>query len=251
MVPAYRYAASMTESPGNQPVTGASAGESAAFEDDDYRRAVVDLLGAIAYGELTAFDRLSADARLAPSLEDKIAISQMACVELGHLVQLRDRITELGADPSAAMAPFRSALDLFHEHTAPADWWEGLIKAYVGDGMAADFYREIAAYLDTRTRDLIVSSLEDAGQSAFVVDRVKAAIAEDPRLGGRLALWGRRLMGEALTQAQRVAAERDALSALLAGGVDRPALDLAAIGRMFARITERHAERMGVLGLDA
>ena len=58
-------------------------------------------------------------------------------------------------------------------------------------------------------------------------------------------------MGEALTQAQRVAAERDALSALLAGGVDRPALDLAAIGRMFARITERHAERMGVLGLDA
>ena len=175
----------------------------------------------------------------------------MACVELGHLVQLRDRITELGADPSAAMAPFRSALDLFHEHTAPADWWEGLIKAYVGDGMAADFYREIAAYLDTRTRDLIVSSLEDAGHSDFVVDRVKAAIAEDPRLGGRLALWGRRLMGEALTQAQRVAAERDALSALLAGGVDRPALDLAAIGRMFARITERHAERMGVLGLDA
>ena len=58
-------------------------------------------------------------------------------------------------------------------------------------------------------------------------------------------------MGEALTQAQRVAAERDALSALLAGGVDRPALDLAAIGRMFARITELHAERMTKLGLDA
>ena len=244
---AYRYAATMTESRGKSD----HSGESAAFQDEDYRHAVVDLLGAIAYGELAAFDRLSADARLAPSLEDKIAISQMACVELGHLVQLRDRITELGTDPSAAMAPFRRALDLFHEHTAPSDWWEGLIKAYVGDGLAADFYREIAAYLDTRTRDLIVSSLEDAGHSAFVVDRVKAAIADDPRLGGRLALWGRRLMGEALTQAQRVAAERDALSALLAGGVDRPALDLAAIGRMFTRITERHAERMAVLGLDA
>ena len=51
-------------------------------------------------------------------------------------------------------------------------------------------------------------------------------------------------MGEALTQAQRVAAERDALTALLAGGVDRPGLDLAAIGRMFTRLTERHAERM-------
>jgi hypothetical protein len=56
-------------------------------------------------------------------------------------------------------------------------------------------------------------------------------------------------MGEALTQAQRVAAERDALSALLAGGVDRPGLDLAAISRMFTRLTERHAERMAELGL--
>ena len=228
-----------------------AAGDAAVFEDADYRRAVVDLLGAIAYGELAAFDRLSADARLAPTLEDTIAISAMACTELGHLLQLRDRITELGEDPYAAMAPFREALELFHEHTAPSDWYEGLIKAYVGDGLAADFYREVAAYLDTRTRDLIIAALEDAGQSEFVVERVRDAIARDPRLAGRLALWGRRLMGEALTQAQRVAAERDALSALLAGGVDRPALDLAAIGRMFARMTERHAERMAVLGLDA
>jgi hypothetical protein len=58
-------------------------------------------------------------------------------------------------------------------------------------------------------------------------------------------------MGEALTQAQRVAAERDALTALLAGGIDRPGLDLAAIGRMFTRITERHNERMAELGLSS
>ena len=71
------------------------------------------------------------------------------------------------------------------------------------------------------------------------------------RVAGRLALWGRRLVGEALTQAQRVAAERDALTALLAGGVDRPGLDLAAMGRLFARLTENHTQRMESLGLDA
>jgi hypothetical protein len=58
-------------------------------------------------------------------------------------------------------------------------------------------------------------------------------------------------MGEALSQAQRVAADRDALSALLAGGVDRPALDLAAIGRLFTRLTENHSARMESLGLSA
>ena len=220
-----------------------------AFDDPTYREAVVDLLGAIAYGEIGAFERLAEDAKLAPTLQDKVALATMASAEFHKVAPLHARIAELGADPFAAMAPFRLPIDQFHLHTAPADWLEGLVKAFVGDGLANDFYREIAAYLDPDTRDLVVATLQEVGHSAFVIDRVRAAIAADHRLGGRLALWGRRLMGEALTQAQRVAAERDALSALLAGGVDRPGLDLAAIGRMFTRITERHAERMAELGL--
>jgi hypothetical protein len=221
------------------------------FEDADYRLAVVDLLGAIAYGELSAFERLVDDAKLSPTLRDKVEMATMANLEFGHVLGLHERLRELGADPFDAMAPFEDAIDLFHAHTRPSDWFEGLIKAFVGDGMAADFYREIAAYLDAGTRDLIVASLEDSGQARFVVGHIRDAIAADPKLGGRLALWGRRLMGEALSQAQRVAAERDALTALLAGGIDRPGLDLAAIGRMFTRITERHAERMEELGLSS
>lgn len=228
----------------------------ALVQDQEYRTAVVDLLGAIAYGEISAFERLAEDSRMAPTLIDKVELAAMAAGEFGHVRALHLRISELGADPFAAMAPFVQPIDGFHLHTAPSDWHEGLVKAYVGDGMAADFYREIAAYLDVKTREVIVDSLEATGHADFVVDRIRAAITADPRLAGRLALWGRRLMGEALTQAQRVAGERDALSSLLAGGIDRPGsalagLDLAAIGRMFTRITERHAERMALLGLDS
>lgn len=219
--------------------------------DPAYREAVVDLLAAIAYGEISAFERLAEDAKLAPTLADKVDLASMASTELTKVHALSDRIRALGADPFTAMEPFREPLDEFHRHTAPADWYEGLVKAYVGDGLANDFYREIAAYLDPETRDLVITSMEEGTHAAFVVDRVRAGIEADHRLGGRLALWGRRLMGEALTQAQRVAADRDALTALLAGGVDRPGLDLAALGRMFTRLTERHLERMGELGLDA
>ena len=241
----------MTESPGSPGLPGAEEPAPLVFEDADYRLAVVDLLGAIAYGELSAFERLADDAGLAPTLRDKVEMAQMATLEFGHVARLHERIRELGADPFDAMAPFESAIDQFHAHTAPGDWYESLIKAYVGDGLAADFYREIAAYLDADTRDLIIASLEDAGHADFAVRHIRAATERDPRLGGRLALWGRRLMGEALTQAQRVAAERDALSSLLAGGIDRPGLDLAAVGRMFTRITERHNERMTEIGLSA
>jgi hypothetical protein len=237
--------------PESQPDPGQGPELPAAFSDPHYRDAVVDLLAVIAYGEISAFERMAEDAKLAPSLEDKVALAQMATVEFGHVGRLIARLEELGADPFVAMAPFRTAVDAFHAHTAPADWLEGLVKAYVGDGLAADFYREIAVFVDPETRDLITSSLAGAGYAEFVVDRVRSAIGLDHRVGGRLALWARRLMGEALIQAQRVAADRDALSALLAGGVDRPGMDLAALGRMFARLTEQHTKRMGELGLDA
>lgn len=224
---------------------------SALDTDPVYREAVIDLLGVLAYGELTAFERIAADASMAETIDDKAALAGMATAEYRHFVRLRDRLVELGVDPAEAMAPFRRAYEEYHEQTAPSDWLEGMVKAYVGDGIGMDFYREIAAYVDDDTRELVLSVCEDLGQSAFIVDRVRAAIQEDPRVGGRLALWGRRLVGEALSQAQRVAAQRDALSTLLVGGVDRPGTDLAEIGRMLARLTDNHARRMTALGLAA
>jgi hypothetical protein len=229
----------------------AEDGEDLALGDPGYRDAVVDLLGVIAYGEISAFERLAEDAKLAPTLEDKVELARMASGEFAKVEPLHARIRDLGADPFEAMAPFRIALDSFHRHTAPSDWLEGMVKAYVGDGLADDFYREVAAFLDPATRDLVVDSLEDTGHASFVVGRVREVIAADPVVAGRLALWGRRLMGEALTQAQRVAADRDSLTALLSGGTDRPGMDLAALGRMFTRLTDNHLARMAELGLDA
>jgi hypothetical protein len=219
--------------------------------DPAYRTAVVELLGVLAYGELSAFERLCADAALAPTLDDKAEIAAMACAEFGHFQLLRERLTALGVEAEQAMRPFVAPLDAFHASTAPADWLEGLVKAYVGDGIAADFYREISVLLDDETRTLVLAVFADTGHSQFVVTKVRAAIEADPRVAGRLALWGRRLMGEALSQAQRVAAERDSLAALLAGGAGDGGMDLVALGRMFTRITEDHTKRMAALGLSA
>ena len=216
------------------------------------RAAVIDLFGVLAYGELTAFARLAADAELAPSLSAKAALARMAVAEFGHFELLRDRLTELGADPDAAMEPFVAAIDGFHERTAPSTWLEGLVKAYVGDGIASDFYREIGAMIDPSSRELVNRVLADTGQAEFVVTAVRSAIAKDPRVAGRLALWGRRLLGEALSQGQRVAADRDALVALLVGRAgSAPGTDLADMARMFVRLTDSHSRRMARLGLSA
>ena len=207
---------------------------------------VLDLLGLLAYASLTAFFRLADDAALAISLADKTALAEVAVAEFGHFQLLRGRIEQTSADPKDAMQPFVAAVDDFHARTAPGDWLESLVKAYVGDGIAADFYRTVAQILDQETRDLVLTVLADTGHAEFVIARVREAIEADPRVAGRLALWARRLVGEALGQAQRVAAEREPLARMLAGEANS---QLGDIGRMFARLTDAHAARMAALGL--
>jgi len=207
--------------------------------------AVVDLLGALAYGELSAFDHLAEDASLAPSLTARARMSAMAAVEFGHYQRLADRLADIGADPEAAMAPFVAALETYHSLTKPSTWPESVVKAYIGDGMAADFYREVAEFADDPTGELIREVLTDAGRAEFAVREVAAAVAEQPEIAGRLALWGRRLVGEAISQTQHVLADRDSLMRLLVEGTG----DLSGVADLIKRITDRHEERMQELGL--
>lgn len=213
-------------------------------------QATRDLLGMLAYAELIASFRLAEDAAQAPTLTDKAELGEMAVAEFGHFRALSGRLTELGADPEQMMAPFTDALDAFHTQAVPKDWLESLVKAYVGDGIGADFYREIAGTLDEATCDLVIEVLGDTGHADFAVAHVRAAVAADPTVAGRLALWARRLVGEALAQAQRVAAEHPALAALVVSGVQTQPGDLAEITRLFARLTDAHNERMKRLGLS-
>ena len=142
-------------------------------QGSEHADGVVDLLGMLSYATLSGFFRLSADAAEAASLPDKIALSEMAVAEYGHFRQLLGRLEQLNVDPDAAMRPFVPALDAFHARTRPADWLEGLVKAYVGDSISADFYRMIADLLDPRTQTLVNDVLADTGHADFVIVRVR------------------------------------------------------------------------------
>ena len=208
---------------------------------------LTELFGLLAYAELVAFFNLSGDAELASTLEDKAALGEMAVAEFGHFRALHGELTRMGAVPEEAMQPFVAPLNEFHARTAPADWLEGLVKAYVGDGIAADFYRAVAELLEPEARALVLEVLADTGHADFVISRVRAAIKADPSLAGRLALWARRLVGEALAQAHLVAAERPPLARLLVGAAG--AGGQGDVGRMFADLIDAHDRRLAALGL--
>jgi len=208
--------------------------------------AVVDLLALLAYGELQAFDQMAADARLAPDLHRRAVLSEMAAAEIVNYRRLAERLTALGANAEATMRPFVAPLERYHDQTAPKDWLEALTKAYVGDGIADDFYHVVALHLASPDRELVLEVLHDSRYADFAASEIRSAIAADPKVANRLSIWARRLVGEGLSQAQRVAAERPSLALLLvAEGADPDA-----IGGLFKRLTGAHTARMTAVGLN-
>jgi len=203
---------------------------------------VRDLLGMLAYAELLAFDRMAADARLAPDLHRRAVLCEMAAVEIANYRRIADRLASGGIDPAEAMTPFLGALASYHEATEPTDWLEALTKAYIGDGIADDFFREIAVHLDDPDRDLVLQVLHDDAYDDFAAGEIRSAIAADPKVASRLSMWARRLVGEALSQAVRVAAEQGELVALIGDAeVDQD---------LFTRLKRAHSERMAAVGLN-
>ena len=209
--------------------------------------AVIDLLGLLAYGELSSFEQMAADAQKAPSLPEKAQMANFASGEFEHYNRITNRLKALGVDPVDAMKPFAGALDAYHNQLVPSNWLEGLVKSYIGEGIASDFYREALKFLDKETAELVEEVLSDNGFADFAIERIRQASESDAIMAGRLALWGRRMMGEMIAQAALVAKERMSVAELFISS--EPTESLAdELNGLVNRLTVGHARRMDVLG---
>ena len=181
-------------------------------------RATVDLLGVLAYGELSAFDRLAEDARAAPTLAGRATLSTIAAAEIGHFVLLEEHLDGMGVAVEDAMVPFVAAVGLLPRVDRAAE-----LAGVAGQGLSG---RRPGRRLLPRDRRLAArrhrrARAARAGRHrAQRVRRARGArrVREPPQVHDRLALWGRRLLGEAVTQAQHIVAERDELAEFIITG---------------------------------
>jgi 1,2-phenylacetyl-CoA epoxidase catalytic subunit len=203
-----------------------------------------ELFSLLAYGEVAAFYRLTEEARMAPDLRGRINMARMAAAEMSHYDLLCSTLEGRGVDVLPAITRYAPALEQYHRLTTPSTWLEALVKTYVGDAMAADLYLAIADSLPTEVADVVRAVLAETERSQFVVSEVVTAVTASGRQRSRLALWSRRLLGEAITQAQYVLADHDELVELvLAGG------GLGQVTDLFDRVQRTHDERMRQLRL--
>ena len=155
------------------------------------------------------------------------------------------------------MDPFVERVDTFHSRTAGIDWYESVIKIYLVSGLLDDFYRRLAIGLPKELREDVEKALSDKTFEKFAKRVLVEGMSGNESLESRLALWGRRLMGDVLLEV-RAAFDNKKLS-----GSDKKStltleqerkINLESYSKIEPLVTEMiaaHSLRMDAVGLTA
>lgn len=199
-----------------------------------------DFLGQAAYMQLSFFENLSRAVSVSPTTASKELVSKAAGIALARHHALTAEIEKLGLKPAQVMEPFVMPIDSFQARTKGSDWAETLLAYYVEAGILDDGLVSIAEGFDRTHAERVDQILGNDEAIHLVGSLLTSAIAENPRLASRLALYGRRLVGDVLILA------RSALDL-----PENTAPDDERLEPVLTELIADHTRRMDDLGLTA
>ena len=202
---------------------------------------LIQVLGAVAYGELKAYEGAKAEAAAAENEVQRKRYRKVAAEELRHHKGFVSRLEAMGADPERAMRPFREPLDRYHGR-ADADEVTEAVFGYLGESVADDLLQwlrqvvddETAAFIDTVIEDEVEHEAEAAADLRAVLDADPAARARAARATRQMLAhmaWSGRSGATPLTAFLRLGKAPELIRVLLAGHARRmKAVGLAPFG---------------------
>ena len=219
--------------------------------DDTVRLATVELLGAVTYGQLRAFQTTASAIAVAPDARSADQLADHAVREHTAYVVLRDHLiaeTDLAA---AVIDRQKPVFDAYFDAVPMDDWRSACVFFAVGLPIAADFIRDVAPTLTPGTAEVVVSALADRGPfEQWALEQLQGQMATNEDVAAVRHLVAD-MLGRALTGYQGAMAETDALQVLLleAGGEDDVGGE-ALVRRVAVHVLEQHRRRMHALGIE-
>jgi hypothetical protein len=201
---------------------------------------LLTFLGKAAYLQLTIFENLGRAMAIAPTTEAKEILSRVAALSLAKHHGLTDEIRRHGEEPGVVMEPFTRSIDDYQRATQGGDWFEELLACHITAGFLDDFFVHLAAGLPTDYAARITTVLRADSGAELLADQLRREIDADDKLDSRLAMWGRRLVGDTMLVAR----------ATLAPSANSVS-DEARIEPVFTELIAAHTRRMDGLGLTA
>lgn len=207
---------------------------------EDLAPSITHFLGLVAYLQLEVFEATSRAVAAAPTLQAKETLSAAAGLALQKHQAFADEMRRRGLEPDVVMQPFTPMIDEYIERIEPGDWLELVLNVYLIAGLFDAFFAELAGGVKDSYAAEAKEVLAGSSGREEVAQLLADAIAADPRVDDRLALWGRRIVGDSLLVAR---------SALVLS--ENRAKDDEKIEPVFSELIATHIRRMDGLGLTA
>jgi hypothetical protein len=210
----------------------------------DLRPDPVALLGQAAYLQLAWFETATAVAGRASDLTARETLTRIAAVILQKHHDLVDLIRERGADAAEVMRPYTAEVERYRRRLGDTGWHESVLTLHLATGLLDDFFARLAATVPGQGAAIAAILDREIGHDALVA-LLRDAVGADRRLTSRLALWGRRLVGDTLLLARAAVA-----TARTADGRDTTTDDVR-VDPVLTDLIAAHTRRMDELGLTA
>jgi hypothetical protein len=214
-------------------------------------------LGQLAYLQLSQFEILTNELKFSPNTQYKAELSEAAAKSFEKYRGIARILASMAVDTTDAMDPFTERVQTFHSRTSGIDWFEAIIKVYLVSGFLDDFYRRLSAGLPADIRADVEKALNDKTFEKFAKRVLTESMATDAQLSSRLAVWGRRLMGDVLLEL-RAAFDNRKLAGVPKGKTltlaEERAVNLQSYSKLEPLVTElmaAHTMRMDAVGLAA
>jgi len=170
----------------------------------EFAPSIMPFLGLIAYLQLELYEASTRAVSGASELKSKDVLARVAGVTLSKHKRLTDEIRRRGPEPHVVMEPFSAVIDRFSERIDTPDWHQHVLSIYLVGGLFDDFFASLAGGLSDDYRAEAIDILNDGSGRDELRELLSAEIASDPSLANRLALWGRRLVGDTLLVSRHV-----------------------------------------------
>ena len=206
----------------------------------EFAPAAVPFLGLVSYLKLELYTQASRAVVSAPSLEAKTVLAEVAAQALSKHQRFTDELRDRGHDPNTAMEPFTPLIDRYLERIAADDWHQHVLSVYLVSGLFDGFFASLAGGVKDGFANEAITLLSDNTGRDHLRDLLASEIATSPGLADRLALWGRRLVGDTLLVARGVLA----LS-------EHRTYKANEVEPIFTELIADHIRRMDGLGLTA
>lgn len=148
---------------------------------DPSRTAMIQVLGAVAYGEYKAYEEAKQAEAAATDPDERASWRRVAAQELRHHKGFVGRLEAMGADAERAMRPYRKLLDRYHGQE-PGDPVEEAVWSYFGEGIAEDLLVWLQRVSDPQTAAFIDGVMADEEEhEGGATRRIQALVAASPR----------------------------------------------------------------------